>query len=79
MANELFQDAAGQGADDAEPIWPEPEQGNRPDGEPGNRLLPPARRRPRGNGKGWFPTQAAERSRRVQRCKLERGVRPERL
>jgi len=52
MAYEQFQDSPDPGADEREPIVPEREPGNRPDGEPGNELLPPDAERPPGRREG---------------------------
>jgi hypothetical protein len=61
MAYEQFQDSPDPGADEREPIVPEREPGNRPDGEPGNEPLPPDAERPpgrreRGGLRPGFPT-----------------------
>ena len=61
MAYEPYQDSPDPGADEREPVVPEREPGNRPDGEPGNELLPPDAESPPGEGKGWFLIQTAEK------------------
>lgn len=52
MAYEQFQDTPDPGADEREPIVPEPEPGNRPDKEPGNDLPLPDAERPRRRREG---------------------------